>query len=209
MIRILLSAAWAVLFLLRTAGSAPDDSPFLIHKSRSPDGKIEIWMKPDGEEGVASGTAQIRLVKTQRILGTFEWGGFGVRADADAFQVMWRHDSKFFAIKWEEARGWMTGAVHAQTAGRRWAEVKLPKDAYVSAIKNLEHVPELYGKGCDAPERWLDNGQLVLEFCDRNIAYPAEDRVKMYEVSLRVSDWRDRPLPMAQITTIKFAHDIP
>ncbi len=192
------------LLLLWSGVAVAQDTPLLITNSRSPNGKAELWIKPPKEdEGVASGTAQIREVKTGKIVGTFEWSGFGVRADSDAFIVLWRADCKFFAIKYEQSRGWRSGAIYGLHNGGRWAEVKLPDTEYDKAIKKLAGVSEFYGKGCDAPEKWLPNGDLMLIFADRNVVYDHEDLFKEFEVTLRVTDQKGQSLPVAKIVSIK------
>lgn len=193
------------LVLLLSGVAVAQDAPFLIAHSRSPDGRIEIWIKP--EKGAAAGTAQIRAVKTQKISGTFDWSGFGVEVlstNADpAFTVLWRHDSRYFAIKYEEARGWMTGAVYGRSRNGRWLEVQMPRDGYMNAIKKVSGVSELFGKGCDSPVEWLSNGDLNLEFADRNVIFDHEDLFKEYTVTLKVADEKGQPLKLAKIVSIK------
>ena len=196
-----------VLVLLMTTVALADEAPFLIKDSRSPNGRIEIWIKPvNPNEGMAAGTAQIRDVKTQNILSPFEWSGFGVRllsTDPDpAFTVLWRPDSKYFAIKYEEGRGWVTSAIYGLGGNGQWTEVKLPSDEYVNRIKKMSGVSELRGKGCERPKEWLSNGDLNLEFIDMGIEYGQED-VKAFVVTLRVEDQKRQPLGIAQIVSTK------
>ncbi len=194
---------FTIMLLLATATMAQDE-PLLIKDSRSPDGKVEIWIKPPKEdEGVASGTVEIRQVQSQKVTGTFEWSGFGVHADSTAFIVFWRPDSKYFAIKYEETRGWMTGNVYGVHKNGRWTEVTMPTDKYDNTIKKLAGVTDFYGKGCDVPEKWVSNGDLDLDFADRNIIYDHEDLFKEYTVTLRVEDQKEKPLPIAQIVSVK------
>jgi hypothetical protein len=183
---------------------AETDPPFPITNSRSPDRQMEIWMKrPNTGSDLAEGIAQIRDRKSSKVIGTFAWSGFGRRADAEAFEVFWRPDSKSFAIKWELTRGWMAGAVYAMNAKHRWQEIKLPSADYISKIKKLNRVTELYGKGCDVPEKWLSNSEVLMLFADRNISEPGEDSFRLYEIRLRVSDGKEEPLGMARIQSIK------
>jgi hypothetical protein len=196
----------AFLFLVLAAGySMAQGAPFLVKNSRSPDGRFELWITSD-EEAVA-GTAQIRDAKTEKIVGTFDWSGFGaelVPANPEPpFQVLWRRDSKFFAIKWEAERGWTTGAVYGRIRNGEWSEVKMPSDQYDAAIEKLGGVTQLYGKGCDAPQNWMKNGDLVLEFVDRNLCFDHEDLEREFLITLKVADWRGRPLPMSKIVSIK------
>ena len=142
-------------------------------------------------------------VKTQKILSTFNWSGFGVRADGTSFVVLWRPDSRYFAIKYEATRGWVTGAIYGWGANRGWGEVKMPSEEYTNTIKKMSGVSELFGKGCESPVGWTKNNNLVLEFVDRNLVYDHEDFEKEFLVTLRVADWKRQPLPMAMIVSIK------
>ena len=192
------------MLLVLTTVTMAQNQPLLIKDSRSPDGKLELWIKPPMEdEGEASGTVQIRQVQTQKLTGTFEWSGFGVHADSTAFIVLWRSDSKYFAIKYEETRGWMTGNVYGVHKDGRWTEVKLPIEEYDKAIKKLAGVADFYGKGCDSPVQWLLNGDLTLEFVDRNLIYDHDDVEKEFVINLRVADQKKEPLPTAKLVSIK------
>jgi len=93
MMRLIGGSAFLFMVTFRAIAAA-DDRPFAIENSRSPDGQIEIWMQPAGDEGMAAGIAQIRGVKSSAVSGTFAWSGFGVRAMPDAFKVLWRSDSR-------------------------------------------------------------------------------------------------------------------
>jgi len=120
------------------------------------------------------------------------------------FDVLWRTDSKYFAIKWEETRGWMTGTVYGISKDGHWVEVKMPEDKYENAIKKIGGISNLYGKGCDSPVQWLPNGDLDLEFVDRNLVYEHEgDFEKEFVVSLRVEARNGNPLRMAKVVSIR------
>ena len=179
------------------------EAPVVIADSRSPNGRMELWIVPEKNEGIAVGTAEIRDVKIGRTLGTFDWSGFGTEADKTAFKVLWRPDSKFFAISWEETRGWMTGTVFGISRNGKWNEIGLPKDEYTKAIMKLGGVSDLYGKGCETPLDWLANGDLELEFMDRNLAYDHEDLEKEFIVELRVASRKDTPLSSGTIVSIR------
>jgi len=191
------------LFVTTSFVIAQDNQPVLIDNSRSPDGRMELWIKSSSNQGEAIGTAQIRMVKTGKIAGTFKWSGFGYKAGHDAFTVLWRPDSKCFAISWEESKGWMTGSVYAFSENKRWVEVKFPTEQYGKAIKKLSGASALRGKGCDTPEKWLPNDQLVVNFADEGILYDDVDAFKEYEVTLRVYDEKNTPLQVARIISIR------
>ena len=195
---------FAGIFLLASGASA-NEQPYRVDKSRSPDGRIELWIKPTNGEGEAAGVAQIREVKTGQTLSTFDWTGFGVQliAPDSPFAVLWRRDSRYFAIKFEETRGWTMGAIYGRGAKGQWVEVKMPSDEYTNAIKKMSGVSELYGKGGESPVEWARNGELVLEFVDRNLTYNHEDLEKEFLVTLKVADWIRRPLKTARIVSIK------
>jgi len=192
-------------FLASTTAAAQDE-PLLIANSRSPDGKLEIWIKPvPPGQGYASGTAQIRSVATGKTLDNFEWSGFGESPDSKAFTVLWRPDCRYFVITWEISRGYVTSTVYGIRTDKRWTEVKLPSDDYVSAIKKMSGLSDLpSGKGHETPERWLPDGRLALEFGSRNIFYDGDgDLEKAFEVILQVNSPANEPLPIARIVSIK------
>ena len=192
--------------LLLPGLSAAEEQPYRIVKSLSPNGAIELWVKPEDREGeAAAGKVLIRQVKNGQTLGTFEWSGFGVKlvGPDPPFDVSWRGDGRYFAIGYEEARGWITGAIYGRAAQDQWLQVKMPADAYSAAIKKVSGVTELYGKGCERPVEWTRKGELVLEFVDRNLAYDHEYFEKQFLVTLKVSDWLGRPLKTAKIVSIK------
>lgn len=189
--------------LLLSVASA-HELPYRVGKSRSPDGQIELWIKAENGEGEAAGVAQIRQIKTGRTLSTFHWSGFGVQliAPRPPFQVFWRRDGLFFAIKYEGTRGWSTGEIYGRNREGQWLKVEKPDKEYTNAIKKISGVTELYGKGCDSPVEWTRNGELVLEFLDRNLIYDHEDLEKEFMVTLKVEDRRGRPLKTAKIISI-------
>ena len=195
---------YLMLSLLAAVAWAGEQS-YRIANSRSPDGKIELWINPGADEGESVGTAQIRDVKTGRIMDTFDWSGFGGRlvAPDPPFVVLWNPGSDYFAIKYEITRGWMTGAIYGRNGKGRWMEVKMPDDEYASAIEKMSGVKELYGKGCDVPKQWLKNGNLELLFVDRSLLYEHEDLEKEFMVDLKVKDLMGHPLKSAKIVSIK------
>ncbi len=94
----------------------------------------------------------------------------------------------------------MTGAVYACNTQGEWTCVKLPSDQYVASIKKLSGVSEFNsGKGFDTPEKWLADGQLLLEFGTRDLG---DDSEVTYLVLLRMTDPERDPLPKAQIISI-------
>jgi hypothetical protein len=166
---------------------------------------MEIWIKPDNnDESEAAGTAQIRTVKTQKIIGTFDWSGFGVKvvAPEPPFTVLWRPDNRYFAIGWEKTRGWVTGAIYGKNKAGKWEEVKLPSDEYDAAIKKMAGIADLYGKGCEKPKEWLQNGDLVLQFFDRNLGFHDGDSEQEYLITLQIEDTKGQPLRIARIASI-------
>lgn len=193
------------LYYKTTGTTNPGEPAYRIDKSMSPSEKLELWVKPFEGEGVASGTAEIREVKTGRILSAFDWSGFGVklRAPEPPFEIFWRKDSRYFAIRYEEARGWVTGAVYGQARDGRWVEVKLPKDEYAEAIKKRAGVAEFHGKGCESPTGWDSKGNLELLFTDRNLTYGHEDLQKEFVVTLAVAGEKALPLPSAKVLSIR------
>jgi hypothetical protein len=118
------------------------------------------------------------------------------------FEVFWRKDSRYFAIKYAEARGWVTGAIYGRDSKGRWIEVEIPKEDYVNAIKKMSGVSELLGKGCERPVAWTKKGELVLQFVDRNITYGQQDFEKEFRVTLSASNWLGQPLKTAKILSI-------
>jgi hypothetical protein len=189
--------------LFFSAAALADDPALLIEKSRSPDGKIELWIVPE-DGGAAAGQVQIREVKTEETVGKFDWFGFGVKADSESFNVFWRSDSRYFAIDWEVTRGWGTGAIYGRTKSGKWTEIKTPRDQYEDAIKRTAAINDFYGKGCDSPQRWTPEGYLELLFTDRNLFYPGMgDFQKEFAIKLEPSDKNGWPLATAKIISIR------
>lgn len=179
--------------------------PHRIEKSGSPDGKLELWMKPEGEEASAAGLVEIRETKNGRTLDTFRWPGIGRRPSPldPPFAVSWRSDDRFFALKFPTAEGWTGGEIYGRGAKGRWQQVKVPADEYTNVIKKLGNVTELGGKGCDRPQEWTKSGKLVLLFADRNLSYDQRDLEKEFLVTLKVSTKTHRPLRTAKVVSIK------
>jgi len=205
-IRLCLGSALA-LGLFMTPAAEAQDEPLLISNSRSPNGKLEIWIKPVPlGQGYASGTSQIRSVATGKTLDTFEWSGFGESPDSKAFTVLWRPDCKFFAITWEISRGYVTSAVYGFDRNRGWTETKLPRDDYVGVIRKMNPPPPeaASGNGHETAEKWLPDGTLALEFGSREILYDDDGNPeKEYVVILQVQGKALQPLPTARVRSIK------
>ena len=184
---------------------ATDDKPYFIVNSQSPDGKFELWVLPIHSPGEASGTVQVRLVKDNRIVSSFDWSGFGVQLTAPEppFEVLWRKDSKYFAIKYEETRGWVTGAIYGRFDKSHWVEVQMPRDDYDAAVEKLGNVSDFYGKGCDSPTGWNANGALELLFVDRNLFYDHKDMEKEFVVTLKVADEKGQPVKTAKVISVR------
>ena len=141
-----------------------------IKHSRSPDGRRDFAIVENEEfTGVASGTAEIRDVKTGKILGSFPWNGFGVHPGEESFKVLWRPDSRCFAINWEETRGFVTCAVYAWSKGG-WLPVKLPdfgarslKLARAAGPSRVAIDETLGGKGHETAVAWLPGNRLRID----------------------------------------------
>ena len=192
----------ALLLVVRTASG--DDASIRIDNSRSPNGKLELWIMPIKDTGEAAGTAQVRSVGNGRILGAFDWSGFGEEADSKAFKVIWRGDNHFFAISYELSRGYMSGAIYGSITRGHWIEVKLPTDDYVKRIKKMSGVEELKsGKGWETPKSWLPNGDLELEFGSEDIMFNDVDAMKDFVVTLKVADEKGQPLKIAKVMSIR------
>jgi hypothetical protein len=199
-----LATAFACAFLIATAASAQEE-PIKISGSRSPDGKLELWIQPGPlDQGCALGTAQIRSVATGKTLDTFDWSGFGEAPDSKAFTVLWRPDCKYFAITWELTRGYVTSAVYGLHRNNRWTEVKLSFDEYNDTIKKMSRVSEFHsGKGYDMAVKWLPDGRLALESVCNDIYYAADGVFKKYAVILQIDDDAREPLQVARVRSIK------
>jgi hypothetical protein len=130
-----------------------------IDKSSSPNNLLYLTIEPLDSEGMAMGTAEVRLRKTGKVVGSFGWEGFGVRPDASAFAVVWKPDSRAFAIAWESSRGYVSYAVYALDEGK-WKEAKQPD--FLTKIYKQKHFSSGYGKGHESPLRWEDASFLVL-----------------------------------------------
>ncbi len=155
---------------------AEPEQPIPIENSSSPDGRKDIVIVPDDQDtGIASGTAKIRNIKTGEVLGSFEWGGFGVHAGSKSFDVHWCPDSRCFAINWERNRGFVTCAVYAQTS-HGWRQIKLP-DLGKLSLKEARAVGETHvyvdenygGKGHETALAWLPGHRLQIETGYRGI----------------------------------------
>ena len=139
-------------------------------------------------------------------MGTFEWSGFGVHLAAPdpTFEVLWRSDSKYFAIKYEADRGWTTGTIYGRNDKGDWTELKLPDDEIDAAVKKMGGVKELHGKGCESPRQWLNNGDLELLIRGQK-PHLRQTRIweKEFMVDLKVTGWLGHTLKTAKIVSIK------
>ena len=140
-----------------------------IKDSRSPDGKKDLAIVDTSGNGMASGTAQVREIKTGKLLGTFEWSAFGEHATEDSFTVLWRPDSRAFAIKSEVARGYSECKVYALQNDACYP-VQLPD--FVKSIAARYHL-EVSSKGGERPTRWLPGNRLVLDVYNRGFGEEA------------------------------------
>lgn len=153
-------------------GLAGHADPIEIRDSSSPDGSLFITITPSPEdEGVAAGLAEIRLRKSGKVVGEFEWSGFGVRADLDAFVVLWKPDNNAFTISYELTRGYMFYGVYV-LHNKRWVEVKPPD--YFKIIFKEGGFKSGYGKGYETPKVWLPNNLLKLDVGGR--AYKIDNK---------------------------------
>ena len=155
----------------------PDAIP--IKDSQSPDGKKNMVIIDHGYEETASGTVQIREVKTGKLLGYFEWSGFGAHATGEAFTVLWRPDSRAFAINSEVTRGYSECKVYALEDDACYP-VQLPN--FVKSVADKYHL-ETMDKGNEQPVKWLPGNRLVLDVYNRGFG---EDSLYDYEVTLRL-----------------------
>lgn len=168
--------------------TSPDAIP--IGHSRSPDGQKEMVIVDHGYEGSASGTVQIRETKTGKLLSYFDWSGFGEHVTADAFTVLWRSDSRAFAIQSEITRGYSECKVYALENGVCYP-VQLPN--FVKAIADRYHLGTA-SKGSELPVKWLPNNRLVLDVYNRGFG---EESPYHYEVTLQLPAH-----PVASVETI-------
>ena len=188
----------------------------LIEKSGSPDGHKEIIIvPPDDDIGISSGTAKIRDVKTGKILGSFDWSGFGEHASSTSFQVLWSRDSRCFAINWELTRGFVTCAVYAQTS-HGWHQIKLPDLGKLSSKKakvageNHVYVDENWGgKGHETALAWLPCHRLRIETGYRGITNQQEHRdwEQLYWFTFQIVGVRHTPHPRAELKSVEPASD--
>ena len=155
----------------------PDAIP--IKDSQSPDGKKNMVIIDHGYDGVASGTVQIREVKTGKLVSYCEWSGFGAHAGEDAFTVLWRPDSRAFAINSEVTRGYSECKVYALEDDVCYP-VQLPN--FVKSIADKYHL-ETRDKGNEQPVKWLSGNRLVLDVYNRGFG---EEPPYHYEVILRL-----------------------
>ena len=190
---------WTLLLVMLAPFAHAEREVLLIQKSRSPDGRYEIWIEPYQSHGFAGGMAKIRNRKTGKYVGEFEWDGFGEHADDTSFEALWRSDDRYLAITWEETRGYMACTVYA-LQNHRCIEVKLPDD-YVDYIRELSGVTELSEKGYHQPIRWLPHGQLEIEMGNRALATP-DGESKAYQVIFQIVERKHGP-PTARLVSVK------
>ena len=150
-----------------------------IKDSQSPDGKKNMVIIDHGYDGTASGTVQIREVKTGKLLSYFEWSGFGSHVGEDTFTVLWRPDSRAFAINSEVTRGYRECKVYALENDACYP-VQLPN--FVKSIADKYHL-ETMSKGGELPVKWLPGNRLVLDVYNRGFG---EESPYHYEVTLQL-----------------------
>ncbi|HVE15605.1 MAG TPA: hypothetical protein VNB29_02670 [Chthoniobacterales bacterium] len=208
---ILAIAACLSLTALVQAASIPD---IPINNSRSPDGTKDIVIEPMECDGIAHGVAKVREISTGKILGTFDWSGFGVQPDANAFTVLWRPDGKCFAITWERTRGFVTSAVCASFKDH-WVKVDLPdfeKQIYKmcreAGEKHVTIDEALGGKGHETAELWLPDRSLRLEVGYRGIDNVDKDGTEqLFWITLHIDDAKGTLPPKALLKSVEFAPD--
>ena len=185
-------------FVAMAENTSATQQSIMIDKSLSPDESKYLTIKdkdPDGSEGVALGTANVINVATGKSLGSFDWAGFGYHPDKNAFKVLWRADSKAFAISWEISRGFVTNAVFCRYRDG-WVKVDLPK--CYSLVKNFsqddggKHVtiyPGLGGKGHEVVKEWLPDNKFCLEASYRDIGITNRiDREQLFSVIYHIEN---------------------
>ena len=193
------------------------NTPVVIKNSGSPDGRKDIVVVANDEDtGIAAGTAKIRDVKTGKVLGSFAWSGFGYgggNPGAEAFEVLWRPDSRCFAIKWELTRGFGTCAVYAQSRGG-WSQVSLP-DFGKAGLKLARAAGEAHvaieenwgGKGWENPSAWLPGNRLRVETAYRGIL-PLDVNGEWYQIfwfTLEISNPSGKAKPRAILKDARLA----
>ena len=180
--KIVLAVLLSVLCLFTLIFAQDDNNPpdaIPIKDSQSPDGKKKMVIIDNGYAGTASGTVQIREVRTGKLLGYFEWSGFGVHATDEAFTVLWRPDSRAFAIHSEVTRGYSECKVYALEDDACYP-VQLPN--FVKSIADKYHL-ETMSKGGELPVKWLPGNRLVIDVYNRGFG---EESPYHYEVTLQL-----------------------
>ncbi len=172
-----------------------------------------VMVEDDADAGIATGTAKIRDVKTGEILGSFAWSGFGVRPGEEAFEVLWRPDSRCFAIHWEQTRGFVTCAVYAQSRGG-WSPVKLPdfgkqglKLARAAGESHVAIEENWGGKGWETPSAWLRGNHLRVETAYRGIE-PLDVNGEWYQIfwfTLEIINPPGKAKPRAILKDVRLA----
>ena len=191
------------------------EAPVTIERSQSPDGSKDLIIIPESGQGIAAGTAKIRDVKTEKILGSFDWSGFGEHATSDAFDVLWSPDSRCFAINWELTRGFVTCAVYAQTS-HGWRQVKLPDLGKLSLEKaKAVGEPHAYvdenwgGKGHEMALAWLPGHRLRIETGYRGIMNQDKggEWEQMYWFTFQIVRIGHIPRPRVELKDVQAAPD--
>ena len=123
---VLLCAAW----LLACPTAQADPPPFLVEKSISPDGSMELFLTPSAkkkdEDGAYTAKITVRGVQSREVLGEFDWRSIGEAPDGTTLSVLWSPDSHSFALHWEDSFG-VACAVYARSSSG-WQPVPLPND---------------------------------------------------------------------------------
>ena len=172
-----------VLFLLTASVRAQETNKLpdaiLVKDSQSPNRRERLVIVDNYGQGVAAGTVQVKEVKTGKILGYFEWSGFGEHPTEDVLTVLWRPDSRAFAISYEVTRGYVECKVYA-LEDERCVPVELPDFTARIARK---YGLEIYPKGGEHPFKWLSGNRLEVDVYNRSWE---ENAHSTYRVTLRL-----------------------
>jgi hypothetical protein len=127
-----------------------------IAESTSPNGSYYITIDHAPDPAERNDQLEIRSTRTKDVLGSFDWGQFYPNVSENSANVLWKSDSKAFAVSSQQDRHGSGSQVYALNGGH-WLEVEIP--FFQPSLPPGQHW-EGTGRGSYVASGWLENNVL-------------------------------------------------